>query len=633
MKKIELWVFDMNFNRLAVIDTYKDVTLTTHYQDHSPLTFIVEGSKETAALLMVDEDRIIVKSNDIARGYYIENPQYTDERNIEIEISCRSLSVMMGWRIIKGQQNYRGNIEDVIKFFVKQNAITPTDPNRIIPNLVIGVNQGINLFVDETYINTQLDVAIWEICKKHDIGFEILMNHQAKKYVVSTFVGINRSTEQMKNPHVIFSKEFENVTKQSYVDDRADFKSTAFVGGIDTTIVLNNASSGYNRRELYVDATNISKTYRDENDIEVTMTDNEYIATISDSGQSKLAEYPRIRTFETDIAINSQYDYNVDYFIGDIVTTRNDELGIISHPRIITAFENWNRDGYSLSLDFGASIPKLLDKIKREIKNSGGNGVNTRGGKDGVGIEYTVSNSTFGIKREDESDFTYITLAEQGPKGEDGISITHSWSDTVLTITSAAGTSSVDLKGPKGNTGERGLPGYTPIKGIDYFDGKDGRDGVNGYTPVKGIDYFDGVNGRDGKDGIDGNDGYTPIKGVDYFDGSDGRDGIDGKSAYETAVINGFIGTEAQWLSSLKGEKGEPGTTISEWSEISNKPVTFTPSPHNHQITEVEGLQGILDNINPSQGGDNTFTYNNVSYRYNFEIDSSGTLVFVYEPI
>ena len=48
-------------------------------------------------------------------------------------------------------------------------------------------------------------------------------------------------------------------------------------------------------------------------------------------------------------------------------------------------------------------------------------------------------------------------------------------------------------------SGPRGLPGkdgYTPVKGVDYFDGKDG------YTPIKGIDYFDG---------------YTPVKNVDYM--------------------------------------------------------------------------------------------------------------------
>jgi hypothetical protein len=52
--------------------------------------------------------------------------------------------------------------------------------------------------------------------------------------------------------------------------------------------------------------------------------------------------------------------------------------------------------------------------------------------------------------------------------------------------------------------------GYTPVKGVDYFDGKDG------YTPVKYVDYFDGkdgTNGADGKDGANGEDGKDA-----YFD-------------------------------------------------------------------------------------------------------------------
>lgn len=78
--------------------------------------------------------------------------------------------------------------------------------------------------------------------------------------------------------------------------------------------------------------------------------------------------------------------------------------------------------------------------------------------------------------------------------------------------------------GPQGEPGIPGKDGYTPVKGIDYFDGKDGapgKDGTDGYTPQKGVDYFDGAPGADGKDG------YTPVKGVDYFDGEPGKDGVD----------------------------------------------------------------------------------------------------------
>ena len=44
--------------------------------------------------------------------------------------------------------------------------------------------------------------------------------------------------------------------------------------------------------------------------------------------------------------------------------------------------------------------------------------------------------------------------------GTNGVSATHSWNGTVLTVTSASGTSSADLKGAKGDK---------PIKGTDYF--------------------------------------------------------------------------------------------------------------------------------------------------------------------
>lgn len=42
--------------------------------------------------------------------------------------------------------------------------------------------------------------------------------------------------------------------------------------------------------------------------------------------------------------------------------------------------------------------------------------------------------------------------------------------------------------------------------------------------------------------------------------GANGTNGEDGASAYEVAVANGFVGTEAEWLASLIGPQGEPGS-------------------------------------------------------------------------
>ena len=82
-------------------------------------------------------------------------------------------------------------------------------------------------------------------------------------------------------------------------------------------------------------------------------------------------------------------------------------------------------------------------------------------------------------------------------------------------------------------------------------------------TACNGVNGQDGVNGKDGKsayqvavdNGFLGTEAewLESLKGVN---GQDGQDGAEGKSAYDLAVENGFTGTEAEWLLSLVGKTG-----------------------------------------------------------------------------
>lgn len=58
---------------------------------------------------------------------------------------------------------------------------------------------------------------------------------------------------------------------------------------------------------------------------------------------------------------------------------------------------------------------------------------------------------------------------------------------------------------------------------------------------------------------IDGVDTGKASRGIQGEQGIQGRQGAQGNSAYEVAKANGFVGTETQWLASLKGEKGDKG--------------------------------------------------------------------------
>lgn len=53
--------------------------------------------------------------------------------------------------------------------------------------------------------------------------------------------------------------------------------------------------------------------------------------------------------------------------------------------------------------------------------------------------------------------------------------------------------------------------------------------------------------------------GETALTYEQWLETIKGAQGATGKSAYEVAVANGFEGTEAEWLASLKGEDGKKG--------------------------------------------------------------------------
>lgn len=98
---------------------------------------------------------------------------------------------------------------------------------------------------------------------------------------------------------------------------------------------------------------------------------------------------------------------------------------------------------------------------------------------------------------------------------------------------------------------------YTQLLQKISEKGKDGKSAYeialeNGFVGTE-TEWLESLKGADGKDGSDG------VPGQDGIDGQDGINGVDGKSAYIIAVEHGFTGTETEWLASLKGTDGKDG--------------------------------------------------------------------------
>lgn len=150
---------------------------------------------------------------------------------------------------------------------------------------------------------------------------------------------------------------------------------------------------------------------------------------------------------------------------------------------------------------------------------------------EGATITITDKNGTTTAKvynGEDGQDGEDGLPGKDGSDGQDGVSCTHSWggeNGTILTIKSASGVSSADLKGADGEDG-------VGISDISYYENTESG-GVNqlniNMTDGKLHNFYirngekgdTGEKGEQGLPGTDGKDGHTPIKGEDYWTEAD----------------------------------------------------------------------------------------------------------------
>ena len=120
--------------------------------------------------------------------------------------------------------------------------------------------------------------------------------------------------------------------------------------------------------------------------------------------------------------------------------------------------------------------------------------------------------------------------------------------------------------------------------------GKDGKSAFeiaieHGFVGTE-VEWLESLKGVDGKDGVNGKDGCDGRNGAD---GLPGRDGIDGKSAYIIAVEHGFSGTETEWLQSLKGADGRDGIT----PDMSDFATKADIADLQEQIRQISGISYI----------------------------------------
>ena len=304
------------------------------------------------------------------------NPTYSPQDGRMIVAKGRFAKSILDRRIIYNLSGYsvsptilRGTVEDAARTLVSQNAISCAfDTGRNIPILVLGNKAGLTQkIVDETGAAAQKQVTHDNLLQYTD---SLLEEYERGAYCVlddslnlayTVFAGADRSIgNSAGNEPVIFSQDFDNLLSSEYAYDETELKNTAIIGGEGEgtarfTSILKSASiTGLARREIFVNASSHSKTYKDESGNEQTFTDAEYDAQLKTLGRQDIAEYAITETFDGEIDLtNGSFRYGRDFFLGDVVTIQDVEIGLYINPRILEITEVQDENGYQINATYG----------------------------------------------------------------------------------------------------------------------------------------------------------------------------------------------------------------------------------------------------------------------------------------
>lgn len=368
---MDLYILDTNFTAVSLMDYYKSLIWVERYWEYGD--FELYTPVNTDIISTIKKNYYILRPN-TDRGMIVEDIRI--ESDVEygnfITISGRSFESILDRRVVWKQTTINGSLQDGIEKLLNENVISPSKEERKIPNFIFekSTDEAItSLKLKAQYTGDNLYEVIKNICEEKGIGFKVTLNSQ-NQFVFKLYSGTDRTYDQMKVPYVLFSPNFDNIINSNYYESIASYKNVALVGGegqgTSRRYLAIGNTTGLERRELFVDARDISSTvYDDETDEygvetadaifggddddyevnEKQLSTEEYNELLSQRGKEYLAENTEVTTFEGQVETTLMYKYGEDFFNGDIVQIAN-EYGHDTKVRILEIVTSEDEEGY-----------------------------------------------------------------------------------------------------------------------------------------------------------------------------------------------------------------------------------------------------------------------------------------------
>lgn len=369
-------VDNTTFELIGEVNNFSSLMWCDKYNGYASFEIWAPITDENAKLFK--KGYFVWCGGDTAGIIEIVKSEMDEDGNKTLNIKGRTLEAILTTRIIWGTYTATNkNVSTVMYEIVKNNCINNSQTNRNIPYLECAEDKFLGDKISLQKTGDEVYNAITDVASSADLGYNLLFKPQTKKIIFEVVEGVDRTVQATTaegSEVVEFSTDLEDVLSSSYYSNNQDEKNVAFVQGegegADRVSMVSgdNKLIGFDRKELYVDARDLQSNGTDENGHPIELTPNQYKTVLWNRGNDKLSECITTETFEAQIRVlgDVQYNFNKDYFKGDKVTIRDNQLGVMISARITEVEEDFGEE-YNLVLTFGYSYPTILQKIKRQL--------------------------------------------------------------------------------------------------------------------------------------------------------------------------------------------------------------------------------------------------------------------------
>lgn len=384
MNQIE--IINTDFELLGVITNFESLICIWNYYECGTFELTINKNKNNTSKLQ--KDNMLIVNKDDHKILLIEKVVSANgktSKTLKITGTCikglakRRIIATNGYDRVSSTQ-----AENIQKHYLRRHMVESyydsiRTTERDIPFVEIAPTQNRGITTVWQARLTNLHDEEKHISEDTGLGWEGYLDRNKRKIIFDSIEGVDRTINQVedsnthedlsvykhqelspythkqlqgiiKHPYIIFSEIKKDLLEGKVTNDNTNYKNVGYCCGKgeneDRLITVIGNATGFNRREVYIDLSNID--------------DPQELIT---EGQKKLDTYKIVQSIEGKIYQMPNMEYGKDWNLGDVVTVEAD--GIYEDKRIIQIKEVFERNNKQLTVGFGDKIPSLGEEIKK----------------------------------------------------------------------------------------------------------------------------------------------------------------------------------------------------------------------------------------------------------------------------